>query len=338
MRPCSGDRRAALAHHAGDLGDHDRRDRGSGEREAARSARVERRAERVGHAVVHEHRGHAFERAARRRARAALRPTSARSARGRWRARATTSTSAASCTDACAREHDHERERDRERGAQRRPELDQLAGRDRAADARRAAPRACPDGRSRCPTATTAPPARRTSTRTQRLTTSAACSSGIEVPEAGRTGAGLGRCDRPLVVVDLVPGAVVLAATLDRRDQGVDALGVELRAGAVAQLVERSLLAERPAVRTGRRHGVEGVGDVDDRRLDQPGAVDGRGRGLGGRVAGDGSEEVDAAEQLDRHRLRGACTRSNSASVRRPGLLRSWFGTTSLPMSCISAA
>ena len=34
---------------------------------------------------------------------------------------------------------------------------------------------------------------------------------------------------------------------------------------AVAQLGERGLLRQRPAVRTGRRHGVEGVGDVDDR-------------------------------------------------------------------------
>ena len=31
-------------------------------------------------------------------------------------------------------------------------------------------------------------------------------------------------------------------------------------------------------------------------------------------------------------------TRSNSDSVSRPGLLRIWFGTTSLPMSCMSAA
>ena len=35
-----------------------------------------------------------------------------------------------------------------------------------------------------------------------------------------------------------------------------------------------------------------------------------------------------------------SCARSlpNSSSVSLPGLLRIWFGTTSLPMSCISAA
>ena len=43
--------------------------------------------------------------------------------------------------------------------------------------------------------------------------------------EAGRAGAGLRRRDRPLVVVDLVAGAVVLVAALDRRDERVDALG-----------------------------------------------------------------------------------------------------------------
>ena len=31
-------------------------------------------------------------------------------------------------------------------------------------------------------------------------------------------------------------------------------------------------------------------------------------------------------------------TRLNSSSVSLPGLFSSWFGTTSLPMSCINAA
>ena len=70
-----------------------------------------------------------------------------------------------------------------------------------------------------------------------------------------------------------------------------------------AELGERGLLAERPPVGPGGGHGVEGVGHVDDRRLDEARSVDGGGGGLGGRVARDRSEEVDAAQQLDRHRL-----------------------------------
>ena len=53
----------------------DRRQRGERQREAGAS-RGRELAERVGHAVVHEHRGQAFDAAARRRARAVPRPTS----------------------------------------------------------------------------------------------------------------------------------------------------------------------------------------------------------------------------------------------------------------------
>src|SRR5947207_171271 len=81
---------------------------------------------------------------------------------------------------------------------------------------------------------------------------------------AGRTGSGFGRRDRPLVLVDLVAGSVELATALDGRDECIDALGVELRPGAGAQLLERGLLAQRAPVRTGGRHRIERVGDVDD--------------------------------------------------------------------------
>ena len=83
----------------------------------------------------------------------------------------------------------------------------------------------------------------------------------------------------------------------------IDATFVELRSRPVPELLERSLLGQRAPVRTGRRHGVERVGDVDDRRFHQPVAADGGGCRFGGRVAGDGREEVDATEQLDRHEL-----------------------------------
>ena len=95
--------------------------------------------------------------------------------------------------------------------------------------------------------------------------------------------------------------AVVLLAGLDFEDQRFDAIGVELRARALAQLFERGLLREGTPVRASGGHGVERVGHVDDGRLDQSAAFDRCVGGLGGGVARDRGEEIDAAKQFDRH-------------------------------------
>ena len=116
--------------------------------------------------------------------------------------------------------------------------------------------------------------------------------------QAGGARPGLGRRHRPVVIFDLVAGAVGLAPPFDRGDERFDAVAVELGARALAELLEGGLLREGTPVGAGRRHRVECVGDVDDRRLDERAALDRGGRRLGRGVAGDGSEEVDATQQL----------------------------------------
>ncbi len=123
-----------------------------------------------------------------------------------------------------------------------------------------------------------------------------------QVAEPRRTSSGLGRCDSPVVLIDLVAVAVGLAAPLDRTDECVDALSVELRTRSLAKFRERGLLGQSTPVRACRRHRVERVRHVDDRRLDQLGdPLHRSGRGFGGRVTSDRRQEVDTSEQLDRH-------------------------------------
>ncbi len=91
--------------------------------------------------------------------------------------------------------------------------------------------------------------------------------AGQQVAETGEPSADVG-CVVEIGLV-LVTGAVLLAPLLDRADQRLDARGVELDAGLVAELLERDLLRQRLAVRTRGGHRVVRVGDHHDVRLDR---------------------------------------------------------------------
>ena len=121
-------------------------------------------------------------------------------------------------------------------------------------------------------------------------------------PRPGRAETDFGRVLE--VRLFLVALAVHLVALLDRADERLGARGVELRARLVAQLLERDLLRQRLAVRTGRGHGVVGVGDHDDVRLDRVvGVVGVELHRVAVRVHRDRPQEVDVAEHLHRHAL-----------------------------------
>ena len=286
--------------HARDLGHRDRRERSNAEREQHLGTR-RRRTEGVGHAVVHEHGRHPLEHPLAEEGEASfdrrrLRPHQERGQFGDGQDEGGIG------HRGLAGEHDHEGERDREGGSQRGAQLDQLPGRDGAADHCEGYPRA--PGPGDLDTESD----RRTARDEDEQPSPASHELrrlllGDEVTEPGRPGTRFGRRDGPLVVVDLVAVAVVLVASFDRRDERVDAPGVELGPGAGAQLGERSFLAERPAVRAGRGHRIERIGHVDDRGLDEAGPVDGRRGSFGGGITGDRREEVDAVEELDRHRF-----------------------------------
>ena len=187
---------------------------------------------------------------------------------------------------------------------ERRSQLEQLASSDGAADQRERRPRAARAGRSR---------ARQRPTRLRRR----AADAGPALHVARRLLLGArGRRARP--IRSRPPGA--RPPSRARRPRGRRRSCSPRRSIAAMSASTHWALncvpapsrsssnavscAQRTPVRAGRGHGVERVGDVDDRRLDQRRiARHRRGRSFGGRVTGDRREEVDAAQQLDRHRL-----------------------------------
>src|SRR5581483_1559187 len=137
--------------------------------------------------------------------------------------------------------------------------------------------------------------------RTERFISSGSVLLRCKIAEAGGTGPDDGRRRRKVDDVDFVPGTVPLAACLDGRNQRLHARRVELYARFVAKLLERDLLGERTAIGAGRGHGIEGVGDGDDARLDRRVRVGAAPlRRLGLQARRDRREKVDAAHELDR--------------------------------------
>ncbi len=318
----------------------DRRERG--DRRARRAAStVDGVAERVGHAVEHEHRREALDEPLDEQGQADLRPTSARSERGTWRARrrraraprpAPTPRRASTTMNAneigsAARE--------------RRLQLDQLSGGDGAADDRERRPGAARMG-DLDPDSDRRAPEHEDSTRAQRLTT---------LPPAPRERARRPRSDRGRPNRSRLPAERL--PTRARRPRGRRR---SARRGVSMAAMSASTHSALNCVPAPSRSSANAVSWLSARRYERVEVmaskasatwmIAGSIRPLPSTAALAASVVVSPATGA-RKSMRCSSstdttswrfTRSNSASVRRPGLLSSWFGTMSLPMSCMSAA
>ena len=245
---------------------------------------------------------------ARRAARAGPRGRRAPAARGRSRASATSEHDAASPIPiACAREHDHERERDRQRGAVAAAAARSARRRRWRRRSPRAAPTGCPGCDARC---------RSRSPRPRRAGRPAGPSGftlapGPPAPSRDRQSA-RARPNRCRLRAERPPSR----ARRPRARRRSARRGVRWRA---IRASTHSALNCVPAPSRSSANAVSWLSALRYERVDviasnasatwmiagsiSPLAVDRRRGGLGGGVAGDRGEEVDAAQQLDRHAL-----------------------------------